>query len=183
MLNPNAVDPRFASMMHDYEPTPTLNEQATGLMLHRKHHAFIQEWVNPVVSFLLRSRLHWLMSSSVMLITFCGRKSGRFITTPVNYIVGEDGLFYTISAPDRTWWHNLMHGAPVTLCVKGQSLDGFGTAVVEPEAVAAELVKLIEYAPAYRKLLSIGLTPDGNLKPADVSRAAHRHVVVRVQLH
>lgn len=183
MISPNAIDPRFTAMLRDSEHEPSLNEQATERMLHKTHHAFIQEWINPIVAWLLRSRLHWLLSNSVMLITFCGRKSGRFITTPVNYVAGPDGLFYTISAPDRMWWHNLRDGAPVTLCFKGQSLDGFGTAIVEPKAVAAELATLVEIAPAYRKILSLGVTSRGTLVPADLSRAAQKHVVIRVQLH
>lgn len=183
MLSFNALDPKNVSMLHDEEHAPTLNEQATRLLLHKKHHSFVQTWINPLVCLLLRSRLHWLLSNSVMLITFCGHKSGRFITTPVNYVAGPDGLFYSISAPGRTWWRNLLGGAPVTIVFKGSSLDGFGTAIMEPQAVGTELTGLVEYAPSYRKVLALGLTSQGTLRPADVARAAQQHVVVRVQLH
>jgi hypothetical protein len=45
-----------------------------------------QKLYNPIVSWLLRSPLQGLMSSSTMLITFAGRKSGKTYTTPVNYV-------------------------------------------------------------------------------------------------
>src|SRR5262249_17743027 len=43
--------------------------------------------INPVIRALLRSPVHGLMSKSLMLITFTGRKSGRRYTTPVRYVV------------------------------------------------------------------------------------------------
>lgn len=41
---------------------------------------------NPVVTWLLRSSLHGILSGSTLLITVTGRKSGRIYTIPVNYV-------------------------------------------------------------------------------------------------
>ena len=41
--------------------------------------------VNRLVTAVLRSRFHALISQRVMLLTFTGRSSGRTITTPVNF--------------------------------------------------------------------------------------------------
>ena len=43
-------------------------------------------WFNPMITWLLRSPLHGLVSKSIMLITYKGRKSSKEYTTPVNYL-------------------------------------------------------------------------------------------------
>ena len=45
--------------------------------------------INPAVRFVLSSPLHWILSSSVMLIRFKGRHSGREFVTPVRFIRNE----------------------------------------------------------------------------------------------
>ena len=52
--------------------------------------------INPVMRFILRSPLHVIFSSGIMLITFTGRKSGRKFTTPVRYL--QDGDTVTVSS-------------------------------------------------------------------------------------
>ena len=50
-------------------------------------------WYNGIIKGLLRSPLHRLMSTSTLLITYTGRKSGQVYTTPVNYVQkGQDVL-------------------------------------------------------------------------------------------
>ena len=41
-------------------------------------------WLNTLMSLLLRSPFHGLVSTHLMLIRFTGRKSGKLITTPVS---------------------------------------------------------------------------------------------------
>ena len=77
-----------------------------------------QKLYNPIVSWLLRSPLQGLMSTSTMLITFSERKSGKTYTTPVNY-VQDDHTLLVVSPKDRLWWRNLRGGAPVTVFVRG----------------------------------------------------------------
>jgi hypothetical protein len=49
-------------------------------------------WFNPLMAGLLRSPLHALISHNTMLITVRGRKTGRALTTPVNYVRNDDEL-------------------------------------------------------------------------------------------
>jgi len=42
-------------------------------------------WYNPLVSAILRSPLHPLMSGAYVIVTFTGRRSGAMYSTPVQY--------------------------------------------------------------------------------------------------
>jgi deazaflavin-dependent oxidoreductase (nitroreductase family) len=97
---------------------------------------------NAIMSFLLRSPLHGLVSKHAMLITVSGRKSGRLYTTPVNYV--RDGDTITVlSRRNRTWWRNLRGGAPVAVRVSGKDLKGVAeVAVDDKEAIAGALLAL-----------------------------------------
>ncbi len=59
-------------------------------------------WFNPIMAGVLRSPLHGLLSQSFMLIRVTGRKSGRMISTPVNYVRDGSALWVT-SQRQRRW--------------------------------------------------------------------------------
>jgi deazaflavin-dependent oxidoreductase (nitroreductase family) len=84
---------------------------------------------NPLVTFILRSPLHGLMSGSTLLLTFTGRKSGQSYTTPISYAREGDTITLITNRKHR-WWKNMEAVAPVTLWVSGQEFQG--TAEVEP---------------------------------------------------
>jgi F420H(2)-dependent quinone reductase len=81
--------------------------------------------LNPIVSAILRSRLHWLLSPGLMLITVTGRKSGRRFTIPVGY--HRSGNVVTIliaDAPSKVWWRNYRTPGPIELRLRGRALRG-----------------------------------------------------------
>lgn len=83
--------------------------------------------VNPVVCSILRSRLHGLLSGSLMLVTYTGRVSDRVFTVPVMYAPHNDDLLVYVGHHDaKRWWRNLRGGAPVHVHVRG--VDFAGTA-------------------------------------------------------
>jgi len=61
--------------------------------------------VPPIVisamKFVLRSPMHAMVSKSVLLITFTGRKSGKTYTTPVDYSQDGDQVYIFTHA---NWW-------------------------------------------------------------------------------
>ena len=64
-------------------------------------------WLNPIIAPVLRSRLHWLLSPSLMLITVTGRKTGRRYTIPGGYHQVSDAIVVMVAeAPSKTWWRN-----------------------------------------------------------------------------
>ena len=84
----------------------------------------------PIVSAILRSPLHPLLSFGLMLISFEGRKTGRRYTFPVGYQrSGETITVLASHAQRKSWWRNFREPWPVELWVRGQSLDGVGRAL------------------------------------------------------
>jgi hypothetical protein len=72
---------------------------------------------NVFVKPLLRSPLHFLVSGSVLLITFTGRKSGKIYSTPVQYRRSGDVVTF-FTSKERAWWKNLP-GTEVTVRLSG----------------------------------------------------------------
>ncbi|MET0913412.1 MAG: nitroreductase/quinone reductase family protein, partial [Acidimicrobiales bacterium] len=73
----------------------------------------------PVVRALLRSPLHGLLSDSVMLVTYQGRRSGRAFALPVQYVRDEDAFVVTVGAPGaKQWWRNFTEPRPAELLVR-----------------------------------------------------------------
>ncbi len=135
---------------------------------------------NSFISFLLRSPLHTMMSGSTMLITVTGRKSGRPITTPVNYYQ-EGNTLWVISNRERTWWRNLKGGGPVKLRLRGQEVDGFGEAVLVESEVAAQIGEYVRHLPISARSLGVHMQA-GQPDPADLRRLAQARVMIRINL-
>jgi F420H(2)-dependent quinone reductase len=63
--------------------------------------------VNPVVLRLLRSRAHRLLSGSVLLLEYTGRRSGIPHELPAMFAPAGDRLIVIAGRPrTKTWWHN-----------------------------------------------------------------------------
>jgi hypothetical protein len=136
---------------------------------------------NPMVSALLRSPLHGVMSNMLMLITYKGRKSGKTFTHPIGYFAWDkDELMAFTSA---RWWVNLLDGKPVTLLLRGQQLEAIPTVIHEREAVIntlEEFVKRLGTKTARR--LPIGLPGDREPTRADLEAAPAGIALVRFKL-
>ena len=139
-----------------------------------------QRFYNPLVIGLLRSPLHALMSGSVLLLTFEGRRSGRTYTTPVSYVrEGEDVLL--VAARDHSWWKNLRGGAPVRLRISGRNEEGVAEALEDASAVEA-LLTVLRAVPSYRRYWKVELGPDGRpTDPNDLAHVSKENVPVRVR--
>jgi len=81
--------------------------------------------LNPLIGWLLRSPLHVLLSSGLMLLTVTGRRTGRRYTIPVGYQRDGDQIVVMVSrARRKSWWRNYAEAAPVELVLKGRELAG-----------------------------------------------------------
>lgn len=135
---------------------------------------------NSFMTFMLRSPLHGIMSGSTMLITVTGRKSGRPITTPVNYYQEGDTL-WVISNRERTWWRNLKGGVPVKLHLRGREKSGFGEVLLDEAAVAPQIGEYVRHLPISARSLGVHIQ-DGQPDPADLRRLAKERVMIRIKL-
>lgn len=138
-------------------------------------------WFNPLVIWLLKSPFHSLISQGVLLVTVTGRKSGKPISTPTNYLRAGNTL-WVISWRERKWWRNLRNGAQVQVLLAGKSLEGRGQVIEEEKAVAQSLLDYYRKAPKAAKYVGIGMDAAGLPVAADCARAAQKMVVVRIDL-
>ncbi|MBG0823373.1 nitroreductase family deazaflavin-dependent oxidoreductase [Planomonospora sp. ID91781] len=99
--------------------------------------------VNPFVRRLLRSPLHDLLSASVALVTVKGRRTGREVTVPADY-VERDGELLLVSRRSRTWWRNLSGpgSAPVRVRLRGREWEGAASVSSDGRRVAETLLEM-----------------------------------------
>ena len=81
--------------------------------------------LNPLISGILRSPFHWLLSPGLMLVTVTGRRTGRRYTIPVGYQRDGETLAVMVSeARRKSWWRNYLEPAPLELRLRGRKLQG-----------------------------------------------------------
>ena len=144
--------------------------------------AVFERVVNPLMGRLLRSPLHGLVSGSLLLLSFTGRRSGREYTTPVGY-EELDGALYVTSQTDRTWWRNLRGGAAVTVRLRGEQREGRAEVIEDDREVAEYLQGYLErhgLGAASRIALAIDAEAVPDLETLEAGLA--EVVVVRIDL-
>ena len=97
---------------------------------------------NPLVTAVLRSPAHWLLSSGLMLLTVTGRRSGRRYTIPVGYHRLDDCIVVLVAeARSKKWWRNYRTPGGIEVKLRGKTLHG--TAHALPPA-SPEFSRLME---------------------------------------
>ncbi len=136
---------------------------------------------NGLTKSLLRSPLHSVLSESTLAVTLTGRITGRTIVVPVNY-VRQDNTLLIISQEDRTWWRNLIGGAPVVVTLQGTQREGWADVFQEPTDVAAGFTQYVKKFPQAAKYLHVRLDDQGNPDAADITNIASSRVVIKIKL-
>lgn len=140
----------------------------------------IPPYVNSAMKFFLHSPMHGMVSKTVLLITFTGRKSGKTYTTPVSYSQHDDQVYIFTHA---NWWKNLRGEAPVMLRIRGRELQGFPEPVAEDKgAVAAGLMEHLRKVPSDAKYYGVTFDEHGNPNSEEAHKAAQTVVMIRIQL-
>jgi hypothetical protein len=95
--------------------------------------------VNPVVRTLLRSPAHGVLSGSVLLLAYTGRRSGVNRELPAMYAELGDSFVVVAGQPDtKTWWRNFVGDLrPVTVTVAGRRIC-CGARLLEPRTAEHE---------------------------------------------
>ena len=141
---------------------------------------FRNRLVNPVVRLLLRSPLHPVLRRSLVILSYQGRKTGRWRSLPCLYARdGQDLYVVPGQAGRKVWWRNLRQPTRVRLRLQGRDREGIA-ASSDPEAVAAGLRHYLARYPKAARPLGVRLDADGI--PHGTTTAAHPLVVVRVHL-
>lgn len=136
--------------------------------------------VNRTMKFVLRSPLHGMVDKQILLITFTGRKSGKTYTTPVSYSQSGDQVVIFTHAD---WWKNLRGGAPVSLRIRGQKLQGLAEPIADDkQAVAAGLAEHLRKVRSDAKYYGVTFDDHENPRADEVERAAQSVAMIRIQL-
>ena len=136
--------------------------------------------VNHRIKLVLRSPMHGMVSKTVLLITFTGRKSGQTYTTPVDY--SQDGDQVTVFT-HADWWKNLRGGAPVRLRIQGRELEGLAEPVAEDKrAVAVGLTEHLRKVPSDARYYGVTFDDHRSPRAEEVEKAAQNVVMIRVRL-
>jgi len=124
--------------------------------------------------------MHAVVSKSVLLISFTGRKSGKTYTTPVSYSQSGDQVYIFSHA---NWWKNLLGGAPVTLRIRGQELQGIAEPVAEDkQAVADGLAAHLRKVPSDARYYGVTFDDQGYPRIDEVEKAVPSVVMIRIRL-
>ena len=135
--------------------------------------------LNKFMSLTLRSPLHGMVSKSIMLITFTGRKSGKIYTTPISYT--RDGNLVTAFTGAK-WSRNLIGGAPVTLNIKNKEYQGQAQLIQDKEDVAKNLRTFLNKVRSDARFYKVRFDEDGRPNWEDVQKAAQRSDMLQIQL-
>lgn len=134
---------------------------------------------NSIMSGLLRSPLHSLVSGNMLLIGVVGRRTGRHYVTPVNYLRdGDDLLIFSLRA--RSWWRNARGGA-VTLRLRGVDVNGRAQVIEDEAGVAEALTACCRRAPQLARAFGVRLGAQSEPVAEDIARAARERVVIRAR--
>ena len=136
--------------------------------------------VNRAMKLILRSPVHGMVSKTVMLITFAGRKSGKTYSTPVSYSQDGDQVYVFTHGE---WWKNLRGGAPVTLRIQGRELQGLPETIAEDkQAVAAALTAHLRRVPSDARFYGVTFDDHKDPREEEVEKAAQNAVMIRIRL-
>lgn len=134
--------------------------------------------INPLIRCVLRSPLHGMVSKSLMLITFTGKKSKKTFTTPVRY-VSVTGKIRCFTSRENIWWRNMRGGAEVTLRIQGQDKRYFAIAIEnEPDKTRSALIHYLGLFPQDAAYHDIQLNDDNSLCTTDLDSAVKNAIVV-----
>jgi deazaflavin-dependent oxidoreductase (nitroreductase family) len=100
-----------------------------------------RKFVNPMMLWLLRSPLHFLVSGQIMLISVTGRKSGRTYITPVDYRRDGDAVL-AVTSHKYAWWKNLLGGGDARMWIAGREVTGRATVSEESSVVLDTLHRM-----------------------------------------
>ena len=136
--------------------------------------------MNPVMIALLRSPVHGMLSSTIMVISFKGRVSGKTYSIPVSYYRAGDQVYCFTHAK---WWRNMTDSAQVELLVRGGKMTGQAVAVVEDEErKAAILGQMLAVNKMDARFYAVTFDVDGNQNKDEVTAATEQAVMIEINV-
>lgn len=166
-----AETPRAESMTHAAARTGATTAQTPS--------ADPPQWFTNVLKYVLRTPLHGIFSTSIMLLEFRGRTTGRVYRTPVSY--RREGDVVT-AFTDSPWQRNLRGGAPVTVYLNGKAVEGLAEVIDDRDAVTEALTRHLRHVRFDARFYGVSFDADGQPIREQVERGSQHHVMLRIHL-
>jgi deazaflavin-dependent oxidoreductase (nitroreductase family) len=135
--------------------------------------------VNATMRWILRSPISRLVDRGIVLLTVTGRRTGRRFSFPVQYVEVGDTLWIMSGAgPEKTWWRNLVGGAPIRVLLRRHPYEGVAevaTYDVDPATVEEGVRRYAARFPRFARKLGID-------QPEAFEAHARNSVIVRIDL-
>jgi deazaflavin-dependent oxidoreductase (nitroreductase family) len=140
--------------------------------------------LNPLVVAVLRSPLHFLLSSALVLLTVTGRRSGRHYAIPVGYQRDGEELVVMVSvAKKKQWWRNYYEPAPVSVRVRGVDRTGRAELVAPgSEEFRALTEQTLRRVPWMRRVFHVEFDPHTGLRTDQLDLLGEEIAIVRIRL-
>ena len=140
--------------------------------------------INRVMRVLLASPLHGVMSGSVMVIYFTGRKTGRRRSTPLRYLREGDSRVVCLTGRETGWWPNFLEPRDVELQLAGRRVAARAHARPDDaEHKTSVLRETLERFPADAPYHGIVVKRGQEITPEQFESAVARDVVVTFDVH
>jgi len=135
--------------------------------------------INPVVAFLARSPLHFLISRQVLVIQFKGRKSGKQYLVPVSYHEHESS-YTCVTLRSNIWWRNLKEVSHTKIWLKGTLKNAqIDLEFNNDQIVESTLRDLVTNNRVDAYFAKIKLNKDGSPDSDDLIQAGKIHTVLK----
>ncbi len=139
--------------------------------------------INPVVAFLARSPLHFLISHQVLVIQFKGRKSGKQYLVPVSYHEHESS-YTCVTLRSNIWWRNLKEVSHTKIWLKGTLKNAqIDLEFNNDQIVESTLRDLVTNNRVDAYFAKIKLNKDGSPDPDDLIKAGKIHTVLKFTIN
>jgi len=139
--------------------------------------------INPVVAFLARSPLHFLISHQVLVIQFKGRKSGKQYLVPVSYHEHESS-YTCVTLRSNIWWRNLKEVSHTKIWLKGTLKNAqIDLEFNNDQIVESTLRDLVTNNRVDAYFAKIKLNKDGSPDSDDLIQAGKIHTVLQFTIN
>ena len=136
---------------------------------------------NWFMSWLLHSPFHGLISGSILLITYNGRRSRKEYSASLNYVRDGNKLWVT-SVRTRTWWRNFREEWPIRVLLQGTEIEGWGVAITEQDALSEVFHDFFRLSPSSARFFKVKLDEDGVPDQGDLERIVAERVMVKINI-
>jgi hypothetical protein len=139
--------------------------------------------INPVVSAILRSRLHRPLSGTLVLLSYEGHQSAHEYALPVQYARSDEQLYIVVGdANAKTWWRNLRGGWGVRLWLQGRKALGRADVLSDVAEAEQGLRVYLDRFPGLAVDWGVRHDARGAYAVEDLRRVGRGLVVVRINL-